>query len=308
MLAAGEREASARWTAAFAELMVRLTGWSGSMDGLVWRLAGGAGHAADWREAAYGHARVPHFGDPVRNGHNFVGRQSGSGAGLFSIGWTVADTMLQAGLAMAGDVWVLSAMSWQARFVLLDAQGALSPRKKKTAHNGESEMPATNTNGGQKFGARRSHHRQNRARSRCRSSRCRRWSRPDGDVTRQRGGAVSTAFAGGTPPPQARAAAGSVEWIYKDPCRTLRCASGLCLARLAVASRDNSRSNPPACRSRSPARRRATRIGAGLSTRSCSRFSDSSRRRARHFGQIEQELPAIGVQADVLEKLRRIGR
>jgi hypothetical protein len=146
-------EASAGWTAAFAELMVRLTGWSGPMDGFVWRLAPAmlvmlpiaVRLLLDMRECR---ASAILF---AIGGALWVASLAG-GAGLFSIGWAMADTMLKAGLDMAGDVCLLGAMTWHARFVLLDAQGALSPRKRiRRQTAGENQTrPTASTESGQK--------------------------------------------------------------------------------------------------------------------------------------------------------------
>ena len=234
VLAAGERQALARWTAAFAELMVRLTGWSGPMDGLVWRLAGGAGHAADWREAAYGHARVPHFGDPVRNGRDFVGRQSGCRAGLFSIGRGVCRHDVASRFGHGRRRLRPPAMSWQAPFVLLDAQGSLSPRK-KAARNGES-------NAGDKY------ERRTKVRPGDRTI-AKTGHDPDVGQVVVGDGYVPTVtsqddeeepfhgFRGRNAAASSASSGGQREWIYKDPCRTLRLRFRLGFAALRCIAR-----------------------------------------------------------------------
>lgn len=146
-------EAAAGWTAAFAELMIRLTGWSGPMDGIVWRLAPAVlamfpvavRLLLDMRESRLSTTLFA-------IGGALWGASLAANAQIFAIGSAVADTMLQAGLAMAGDVCVLAAMTWHARFVLLDAQGALSShkRKRREAAN-EKQIPTSiATAGGQK--------------------------------------------------------------------------------------------------------------------------------------------------------------
>jgi hypothetical protein len=146
-------EASAGWTAAFAELMVRLTGWSGPMDGIVWRLAPAVlvmlpiavRLLLDMRECRSSAVLFA-------IGGTLWSASLAANAEIVSIGWAVADTMLQAGLAMAGDVCVLAAMTWHARFVLLDAQGVLSSRKRKRRPAAEEKQASTHAaaTGGQK--------------------------------------------------------------------------------------------------------------------------------------------------------------
>jgi hypothetical protein len=150
-------QASSGWTAAFAEGMLRLTSWSGPLDGIVWRLAPAAlvmlpvavRLVLDMRECRTSTVLIG------LGGVLWLASVIAS-AGRFSIVGATADTMLVFGLAMTGDLFVLSAMSWHARFVLLDAQGALSPRqrKRRTAAS-ESLAPATSSapkvsEGGQK--------------------------------------------------------------------------------------------------------------------------------------------------------------
>jgi len=142
-------EATAGWMATFAGLMVRLTHWAGPYDGIGWRLAPVALVLA-----------------PVAVRLLLDMRDSRLSAGLFAAGGTMwvavllfregilsietplAQTMATAALAMSGDVCVLSAMVWHARFVLLDAQGALSPRKRKRTLAANDFEATTNRAGG----------------------------------------------------------------------------------------------------------------------------------------------------------------
>jgi hypothetical protein len=137
-------EASAGWTAAFAEGMVRVTGWTGPLNGLVWQLAPAVvvmlpvaiRLVLDMRECQA--STILFITGGVLGLAGLV-----TSAGAYSIGGAPADMMLAAGLVVAGNLFVLSAMSWHARFVLLDAQGELSARKRKRRAAVESQLPAT---------------------------------------------------------------------------------------------------------------------------------------------------------------------
>jgi hypothetical protein len=116
----------------FAELMVRLSHWSGPADGITWRLAPVALVLApvtarlllDMRECRTSATMFAAGGLMWLAALLFR-------EGVLTIQGSLEHTMVKAALSMSGDFCVLSAMVWHARFVLLDAQGALSPRKRK---------------------------------------------------------------------------------------------------------------------------------------------------------------------------------
>jgi hypothetical protein len=138
-------QATAGWMEAFAGLMVGLTHWAGPYDGIAWRLAPVAlvltpvavRLLLDMRDSRLSAALF------ATGGAMWIAVVLFQ-EGILSIANPHVQTMAQAALAMSGDLCVLSAMAWHARFVLLDAQGGLSPRKRKRTSSANDSEARTN--------------------------------------------------------------------------------------------------------------------------------------------------------------------